>query len=60
MSNSVEMDLVSQSTQSTDLALEDLLGELGGNQSRPANGQARIEDARGNASPSPDSFQVLP
>ena len=60
MSYPVEIDLVLQPTQSTDLALEDLLGELGGNQSRSASGQARIEDARGNTSPSPDSFQVLP
>ena len=46
MSNPVEIDLVKQPTHSTDLALEDLIGELGETNPRSANGPARIEDAR--------------
>ena len=45
MSNLVEIDLVSQPTQSTDLALEDLMEELDENLPRTTNTQARIDDA---------------
>ena len=60
MSNPIEIDVVTQSTQATDLALENLLGELDDDPTRTAGGQTRTENARGDASPSPDSFQVLP
>ena len=59
MSNRIEIDVVEQQTQATDLALENLLGELDDDATRTAEGRTRSEKARGDASPSPDSFQVL-
>ena len=52
--------MLAQPTQSTDLALEDLLGELDDDPTRTAGGRTRAENGGGNVSPSPDSFQVLP
>ena len=60
MSNPIEIDLVTQTTQATDLELEDLLGELDDDPTRTAEGRTRTENTRGDASLSPDSFQVLP
>ena len=59
MSNPIEIDVVTQSVQATDLALENLLGELDDDPTRTAEGQTRTENGRGDVSPSPDSFQVL-
>ena len=60
MSNPIEIDVVTQTTQATDLALEDLFGELDDDPTRTAEGRTRTENTRGDASLSPDSFQVLP
>ena len=60
MSNPIEIDVVTQTTQATDLALENLLGELDDDPTRTAEGRTRTEGMRGDISPSPDSFQVLP
>ena len=57
MSNPIEIDMVTQQTQATDL---NLLSELDDDPTRMPEGQTRSENARGDVSPSPDSFQVLP
>ena len=59
MSNPIEIDVVTQPVQATDLALENLLGELDDDPTRTAEGRTRSENGRGDVSPSPDSFQVI-
>ena len=59
MSNPTEMDVETQPTQATDLALENLMGELDGDPTRTVEDRTRTGNGRGDVSPSPDSFQVL-